>query len=161
LIDDEVKTIILIILCVSATVAVYPVIEGKTIIEPFSELGVLGPYGKMSDYPRELVIGQEFSLFLYVGNHEGHSEYYRVVAKVGDQTTNVSDSTPLDKPPLMSWETVLESGSNTTIPIKMSLGEVGLNKRLVFELWRYDVGSHVFIYYQHWTQLLLNVTAPS
>jgi uncharacterized membrane protein len=160
LIDDEVKAIVLIILCASAAVTVYPVVEWR-IVEPFSELGVLGPYGKLGDYPRELVVGQEFNLFLYVGNFEGQCEYYRVEAKLGDQSMNVSDKTPLDKPLFRSWETVLSNESNTTIPITMSLGEAGLNRRLVFELWRYDPSLHVFIYHQRWTQLWFNVTALS
>jgi uncharacterized membrane protein len=160
LIDDEVKAIVLIILLASGAIAVYPILEEGRIVEPFSELGVLGPYGKLGDYPRELVVGQEFSVFLYVGNHEGSSEYYRVFAKLGDQATNVSDTTPLDRPSFRSWETVLSNESNATIPITMSLGEAGLNRRLVFELWRYDPSSHVFVYHQRWTQLWLNVTAP-
>lgn len=160
MIDDEVKAVILLLLCVSATVSVYPVIRGKTIIEPFSELGVLGPSGKMSDYPRELTVGQEFKIFIYIGNHEGKSEYYRVEAKLVDQSVNVSDVKPLDRPSFKSWETILSDESNTTVPVIMSLGEAGLNKRLIFELWRYDTSSHRFVYYHKWTQLMLDVTAP-
>lgn len=160
MIDDEVKAVAIIILLLSAVVAVYPIFEEGRIVEPFSELGLLGPLGKLGDYPRQLVVGQEFNLFLYVGNHEGRSEYYRVEAKVGDQSMNVSDTEPLGVPVFRSWEAVLLNESNTTIPITLSLGEAGLNRRLVFELWRYDSGSHVFVYHQRWTQLWLNVTAP-
>ena len=159
MIDDEAKAVALVIICLMAAVSVYPILAESRVVEPFSELGVLGPYGKLGDYPRQLATGQEFNLFLYVGNHEGRSEYYRVVAKLGDQTTNVSDTTPLDRPPVRSWEAVLINESNTTIPITMSLGEAGLNKRLVFELWRYDLSSNVFVYHQRWTQLWLNVTS--
>jgi uncharacterized membrane protein len=155
-----VKAVVLIILLASGVIAVYPILEEGRIVEPFSELGVLGPLGKLGDYPRQLLAGQEFSLFLYVGNHEGRSEYYRVEAKVGDQTLNVSDTTPMDRPSVRSWETVLVNEGNATIPIKMSLGEAGVNRRLVFELWRYDSGSHGFVYHQRWAQLWLNVTAP-
>ena len=143
-----------------AVVAVYPVLKEWRMGEPFSELGVLGPNGKIGDYPRDLVVGQEFSLLLYVGNHEGQSEYYRVEVKSVDQTLNISDTMPLDFPSFRSWETVLGNESNTTIPITMSLGETGPNRRLVFELWRYNPSSHVFVYNQRWTQLWFNVTAP-
>ena len=159
MIDEEVKAVALVIIGLMAAVSVYPILAESRVVEPFSELGVLGPYGKLGDYPRQLAKGQEFSLFLYVGNHEGRSEYYRVVAKIGDQTTNVSDTTPLERLPVRSWEAVLINEANTTIPIKMSLSEAGLNRRLVFELWRYDLSSNVFVYHQRWTQLWLNVTS--
>jgi uncharacterized membrane protein len=160
LIDDEVKVVMLIMLFTSATIAIYPILVEYRAVEPFSELGVLGPYGKLGDYPRELVVGQEISLFLYVGNHEGRSEYYQVVAKLGDKITNVSDTSPLDRPSVKSWDTILENESNTTIPINISISEAGLNRRLIFELWKYDSSSHTFIYYQRWSQLWLNVTTP-
>lgn len=129
-------------------------------VEPFSELGILGPNGKLGDYPRELTTSQEFNLYLYVGNHEGSSQYYQIKAKIGDQTQNVSDTAPLNAPTTMIWETILENESNSTIPIKMSVDQPGLNKRLVFELWRYDTTTHDFLYHQRWTQLWLNVTQP-
>ena len=158
-IDDEVKAVVIVILIASAAVSVYPILEEGRVVEPFSELGVLGPNGKLGDYPRNLVVGQEFNLFLYVGNHEGVSEYYQVQVKLGDSAHNVSDTTPLDAPIATMYETVLGDGSNTTIPVKMSISQPGTNVRLVFELWRYDVNVHRFVYHQRWTQLWLNVTA--
>lgn len=159
MIDDEVKAIMIIILLASAVISVYPILEEGRIVEPFSELGVLGPYGKLGDYPRELAAGQKFNLFLYVGNHEGSSEYYQVIAKLGDQNQNISDTTPLEAPITKTWKTLLDNESNTTIPIELSINEAGLNKRLVFELWRYDADTHAFTYHQRWTQLWLNVTS--
>jgi uncharacterized membrane protein len=158
MIDDEVKAIIFVTLLASAAIAVFPILEGGRVVEPFSELGILGPNGKLGDYPREIAVGQEFSLFLYVGNQEGRCEYYRVLAKIGDQTTNVSEITPLNVPVSKIWETVLGSGLNVTIPFKMSIDQAGLNRRLVFELWRYDADTHNFVYHQRWTQLWMNVT---
>ena len=158
MIDDEVKAIIVIILLSSAVISVYPILQEGRIVEPFSELGVLGPYGRLGDYPRQLAVGQKFNLILYVGNHEGISEYYQVIVKLGDQTQNISDTTPLEAPIFMTWRTILDNESNTTIPIELSLNEAGLNRRLVFELWRYDTDTHAFIYHKRWTQLWLNVT---
>lgn len=159
MIDDEVKAAVIVILIASAAVSVYPILEEGRVVEPFSELGVLGPNGKLGDYPRDLVVDQEFNLFLYVGNHEGVSQYFQVQAKLGDLAHNVSDTTPLDAPVEVLYETVLSDGSNTTIPIEMSISQPGSNIRLVFELWRYDVSAHRFVYHQRWTQLWLNVTA--
>lgn len=158
MIDDEIKAVAIIILLTTAAIASYPLLEEGRIIEPFSELGVLGPNMKLGDYPKELVVSKEFNLYLYIGNHEGTSGYFRVVAKIGDQTQNVSDTTPLDQEAAASWETILENESNITIPIKMSISQPGQNKRLVFELWRYNTTAHTFTYHQRWIQLWLNVT---
>ena len=48
-------------------------------VEPFSELGILGPNQKIADYPTSVLTGQNFTLYLYVGNHEGHVMYYQVL----------------------------------------------------------------------------------
>jgi hypothetical protein len=65
----------------------------------------------------------------------------------------------LDAEVKASWETVLPSEGNSTIPIGFSVDSAGLNRRLVFELWKYDLSSHGFVYDQRWTQLWLNVTS--
>ena len=141
-------------------VAVYPVLSASRIVEPFSELGILGPNMKLGDYSREVRIGERMDLYLYVGNHEGTVQYYRVLVKLGDQSMNVSDTDPLDAPVLASYEMILLNESNSTTPITLSVNKPGLNQRLVFELHRLDTASQVFVYHQRWNQLWLNVTAP-
>jgi uncharacterized membrane protein len=161
LIDDEVKAIALILIGLMAAVAVYPILAESRVVEPFSELGVLGPNGKLGDYPRELAVGQPFSLFIYVGNHEGRSEYYRVLVKLGNQSSNTTDTVALDAPIIASWDVLLPNESNSTIPISLSIPKAGLNQRLVFELHRFKPEVKVFVYHQRWNQIWMNVTAPS
>lgn len=159
MIEEEVKAVALVIIGLMGAVAVYPVLEASRVVEPFSELGVLGPYMKIGDYPRELVVGEEFNLYLYVGNHEGTTQYYRVLVKLGDQSMNVSNTMPLDAPVVAQYDVVLSNEFNSTIPITLSVGKAGLNQRLVFELYKYDVDSGGFVYHQRWNQLWLNVTS--
>ena len=158
MIDEEVKAVALVIIGLMAAVSVYPILAESRVVEPFSELGVLGPYGKLGDYPRQLATGQEFNLFLYVGNHEGRAEYYRVLAKVGDQGSNVTNTTPLNVLPFASWDMVLLNNQNRTLPITLSLSNAGVNKKLVFELHMLDTDSGLFVYHQRWTQIWLNIT---
>lgn len=160
MIDDEVKAIALVLIGLMAAVAVYPILAESRVVEPFSELGVIGPNGKLGDYPRELTVGQPFSLFLYVGNHEGRSEYYRVLVKLGTQSSNVSDAVAFNAPVIASWDVLLPNESNSTIPINLNVPTAGLNQRLVFELHRLNPDVSVFVYHQRWTQLWMNVTAP-
>lgn len=158
--DDEFKVVALALIGLMAAVAVYPILAEHRVVEPFSELGILGPNMKIGDYPRELAVGQSFSLYLYVGNHEGGVEYFRVLSKLGDVNSNVSDTTPLDAPVLASWDFVLLNESNSTLPITLAVNRAGLNQRLVFELQMYDSGVNDFVYHQRWTQLWMNVTSP-
>ncbi len=84
MIDDEVKFVAIGLIIIMMCVAVYPVLSAHRIVEPFSELGVLGPDGKLGDYPRNVTAGDVVKLLLYVGNEEGSAQYYRVDVKVGD-----------------------------------------------------------------------------
>ena len=145
---------------VLAGFSVFQVTLADRVVEPFSELGVLGPNMKLGDYPREVGVGEDFGLYLYLGNHEGRSMYYRVLVKLGDQAVNVSDSEPMEAPAVAFYEAFLPDGGNETLPIVLSLAETGVNSRLVFELHGYDTEMDGFEYMGQWCQLWLNVTAP-
>ena len=163
IIDDEVKAIFLVVILVVGVFTVSQALAGGRIVDPFSELAVLGPNQKITDYPRTVVTGQFFHLYLYVGNQEGHVMFYRIMVKLdlGGQTGNVSDTQPLETTPLAFYEQVIQHGGNYTTPITLSLTEAGLNQRLVFELWAYNEDTNQFHYHSRYCQLWLNVTQPS
>ena len=148
------------ILLLIAGFTIFQAVFADRIVEPFSELGVLGPNMRLGDYPRELVTGEEFDLYLYLGNHEGRVMYYRVALKLGDQSMNVSDTEALNVPVFRFYDQVLQDQMNATLPLSLSLNEAGDNIRLVFELHRYDSEARDFIYHS-WIQLWFNVTAPN
>lgn len=158
MIDDELKIVALALIVVMGVVAVYPILNSMQTIEPFSELGVLGPNGNLGDYPKQVAVNQSFNLFIYVNNNEGRSQYYRVQAKLGDQASNPNNLTPLDVTPFASWEVILMNGQNSSLPVTMTLNEPGLNKKLVFELQAYNTETGNFVYNQRWVQLWMNVT---
>jgi uncharacterized membrane protein len=158
LMDDEIKIVSIGLIVVMMGIAVYPVLSAHRVVEPFSELGILGPNGKLGDYPSEVSVGEPVNLYLYVGNQEGLAQYYRVDVKIGDREQNVSDVVALEAPVVASYSLALPSGANTTMPIAVRLSEPGVNRRLVFELHRFDVEVGEFKY-QLWAQLWLNVTA--
>ena len=65
--------------------------------ESFSELWLLGQNHMVEDYPFNVQAGEDYSLFLGVGNHLGYSAYYLVCAKFRNQTQplpNASISEP-------------------------------------------------------------------
>ena len=160
-VDEKIQAAVIAGLLAYAVLTAAPIILGDRVVEPFSELGILGPNMKLGDYPREVEAGEPVSLYLYLGNHEGLPTYYRVQAKLGDRSLNVSDSEPYPGAVVSSYRQVLDDGSNSTRPIVISVRDAGVNRRLVFELQRYDPDARGFVYDGVWTQLWLNVTEPS
>jgi uncharacterized membrane protein len=158
--DEKIQTVIMIALLALGILTAAPVILGDRVVEPFSELGILGPNMKLGDYPREIPSGENIDLYLYLGNHEGTIIYYRVQVKLGDQSTNVSDTMPYQGEILSTYERVLDDENNCTIPISISLIETGINKRIVFELYEFKSEIREFEYEGNWVQLWVNVTEP-
>lgn len=149
-----------LVACILAfgALTVAPVLLGKRVVEPFSELGILGPNMKLGDYPKDGVTSEPFNLYLYLGNHEGNVQYYQVIVKQGDQSQNVTEDTPLDAPLITFYEYSLINKQNSTIPISLAPIRSGINQRIVFELYRYNTESQGFEYNGNWLQLWMNVT---
>jgi uncharacterized membrane protein len=158
LIDEEVMAVVLAVIIVVAIFAGSQLFFAGGVVEPFSELAILGPEMKIGDYPGEVVAEEAFTLYLHVGNHEGRVLYYAVMIKLGNQTTPVSSEEPMPVPVLSKYEVILLHGGNWTKPITLNVTQPGVNYRLVFELWVYDEAVRSFSYVGHWCQLWLNVT---
>ncbi|MDH2901930.1 MAG: DUF1616 domain-containing protein [archaeon] len=156
--DKETSIIALAIITILAVfVAVQPIIPSNS--EHFSELGILGPQQTIANYPSNITKGQAFSLYAYVGNHEGGVEYYQVLVKLVINTSYViSNTTSANAPIISSYSYVLDNGKNTTLPMNLSVNQTGTNLRLLFELWSFDTSSSSFSYTGLTDQLWLNVT---
>jgi uncharacterized membrane protein len=88
--------------------------------ESFSELWLLGPNHMAEDYPFNVKAGEDYSLFLGVGNHLGHSAYYLVYAKFRNQTQplpNASSSEPSSLSSLYTFEFFLADGDVWETPV--------------------------------------------
>jgi len=157
--DEEVLAVIAALVLVSSVFALVQVFNAGRVVEPFSELGLLGPGGKISDYPREVEAGVPFRLNVYVGNHEGKTVYYRVLAKLGDNSSVINGTVPLAAEPILDVRAVLSHNSSRVIPVNVTLYEPAVRLRLVFEMWVYNESAGGFSYYGRWNQLWLNVTA--
>jgi uncharacterized membrane protein len=156
--DRETATVALVAVTILAVyAAVQPIIPGNS--QPFSELGVLGPGQTIGGYPTSVVAGTPFSLYGYIGNHEGVSSYYQFLVEVGNQTTHVSNSTYAQAPVIFSYSHVLDNNQSTTFPLTLTLSSPGTNVRLIFELWSFNVTSSSYAYTGLWNQLFLNVTS--
>jgi uncharacterized membrane protein len=58
--------------------------------EPFTELYLLGPAGKASDYPTNLTVNQTGNVTVGVVNHENANADYTLVATLANKTINTT-----------------------------------------------------------------------
>ncbi|MEN3051233.1 MAG: DUF1616 domain-containing protein [Candidatus Methanosuratincola petrocarbonis] len=159
MIDEEIRAVVLAVIVLGAALAVSQAITAGRVAEPFSALGVLGPNMKIGDYPKEVLAGEPFRLYLYVENHEGKAMYYRVLEKVGDNSTVLNETVPADLPVLASYDVVLAHGENATIPVNVTLATPAQGAKLIFELWAIGTGGSPY-YTGRWNHLWINVTSP-
>jgi uncharacterized membrane protein len=157
-VDEEVTAVVLALLLVVGVFAVAQPYFANRVVDAFSELAVLGSNGKIGDYPKSLVVGERFSLFIYVGNHEGCSVYYRVYVKLGERSSLISANVSLAVAPMAEYDVILQDNQTWLQPVALQIDSPGANYRLVFELWRYHPEERVFVYEGKWVQLWLNVT---
>ena len=159
MIDDEIKISAIIIIIISAIIVIYPLVSSTRKVEPFSYLNILNAEG-LPVFPKSVVVGENLNFNIEIGNYEGKPEYYKIFVKIGDQTSNVSDIIPFNAPIIGSYEMIVENNHNSTKSMNLNLLAGGINRRIVFELYKYDINVDSFTYYG-WTQVWLNVTTTS
>jgi uncharacterized membrane protein len=155
---DVAVTVLVLVTLIAVLAAVQPILPSNS--ERFSDLGVLGPNMAIGGYPTNVAQGAVVHLYVYVGNHERAVAYYQVVVKLGNSTTQVSNSTAADAPEIWSYSLILADNKSSTFPVALSMGTAGTNLRLIFELWSYNISSSQFTYTGLWDQLWINVTGP-
>ena len=95
--------------------------------ERFSELWVLGPNHMAEDYPFNVRVGEEYSVFVGVGNHMGSSSYYVLYVKFRNQTQplpNATASEPSPLPPLYEFQAFVVDGETWEAPLTFEFLEV-------------------------------------
>ena len=158
--NDEIRGIVLLPILVLAALTAYQGFFPKMVTEAFSELAILDRNMMTSDYPRELYVNESFTLYLYVGNHEGRVEYYSILVKLGNSSDFINETTPMNAPMIAVYEKILMDNETWIHPVNLSIGKTGVNLRLVVEMWIYDDAADDFRYHGRWNQLWLNVTSP-
>ena len=83
--------------------------------EQFSELYLLGPNQMAANYPSNVAVGQNYSVYVGVGNQLGSSAYYVLYVKFGnetDQMPNATLGTPSSLQPLYEYRFSIQDGMN-------------------------------------------------
>jgi uncharacterized membrane protein len=146
--------------------------------EQFSELYLLGPNHMAENYPFNIVAGQNYSVYVGVGNQLGSSAYYVLYVKFGNETDQMPNATlgaPSILQPLyeyrfsiqdsVNWESLLTfsvsnaaiSGNNSQINT-LQLNGVAFN---VDKPAMWDSNSTTFTYQIVFELWLYNATSNS
>jgi uncharacterized membrane protein len=139
-----------------------PIVLPLSHTQKYSELGILGPTLTLGNYPTRVLQNHSFTLYGYLVNQEGVAKYYNVLVKLGNQSTQISNSTSADAPVIAQYYSALSNSQNPYVfPMNLSINQAGTNERLIFELWSYKVSKSGdnFTYTGDWDQIWLNVTA--
>jgi uncharacterized membrane protein len=158
--NEEVLAVITAILIIATIFAAVQIINSERVVEPFSALGLLNKNAKIGDYPREVIAGTPFQLNVYIENHEGKTMYYKILVKLGNKTSIINETKPLNAQPILELRTVLPHNKSILIPVNITIYQPMTNLRLIFEMWIFNETKQAFTYYHRWNQLWLNVTKP-
>lgn len=92
--------------------------------EQFSELYLLNSNGMAENYPYNIVVGQNYSVIVGVGNDLGSSTYYVLYVKLGNQTDQLPDSTSATSSPLAplyEYRFFVQDGGTWESPLTFSV----------------------------------------
>lgn len=102
--------------------------------EQFSEIFLLGPEKMAQDIPFNIVPGQNYSVYLGVGNYMGEATYYVCKVKLRNQTELSPNSDTQTASPLQTlyeYHYVIKNGENCTEPLTFSISAVSQDENMV------------------------------
>jgi uncharacterized membrane protein len=127
---DRIVSVLLLIAIVAAVVTTIYVIVVPKEGEKFTEFFILGEKGKAADYPSRLLVGDNASLFIGIGNHEYRNLTYTVetwlVNMSFDEKTNTSSLLAMDR--LDRYTVPLSHNQTSTLPYTFVPERTGYNR---------------------------------
>lgn len=103
--------------------------------EKFSELYILGPGHMAEDYPFNVAVGQNYSVYVGVGNYMASSTYYVLYVKFGNQTDllpNATTGTPSPLPHLYEYRFIVRESKSWESPLDFSISGVSFSENMSF-----------------------------
>jgi hypothetical protein len=92
---QQYKVLFFVVVAVVALLVASPALQ-RILVYPqtdfFTELWILGPGHMGEDYPFNITRGEDYSVFLGIGNHLGECGYYVVEVKFRNETLSAPDS---------------------------------------------------------------------
>ena len=103
--------------------------------EEFSEFWLLGSDHMAEGYPFNVGEGEEYSVFIGVGNHMGGSEYYMVSVKFRNSTQSLPDingSVASSLSVLYEYRFLIGDDEVWEVPVSFGVGKVGIEDQALF-----------------------------
>jgi len=85
---DKVLSVILVLAILGALGMMGYAVAKPKVGERFTEFGILGPEGKLENYPSELMVGEEGKVMVYIVNHEHETVAYQIEVRIGKVKNN-------------------------------------------------------------------------
>jgi uncharacterized membrane protein len=127
---DRVLSVVLILAILAAVLTTVYVIAVPKEGERFTEFFILGEKQKAADYPDRISVGENYPLYIGVGNHEYRNVTYRIetwgMVMEFDSVTNTSRITAMD--PLSSRSLTLAHNETINILSGLSVEKTGYNR---------------------------------
>lgn len=98
--------------------------------EQFSELYLLGPDQIAANYPSNIAVGQNYSVYVGVGNQLGSSAYYVLYVKLGNETDSLPNDTlgtPSSLPPLYEYRFSIQNNMNLESLMNFSVSNASIS----------------------------------
>ena len=139
---SEYKVFFIVVTAVVALFVASPVLS-RVLVYPrtefFSEMWLLGPNHKAEGYPYNISRGQNYTVFLGIGNQLGYCAYYVVEVKFRNETQStpssfgpVENRTPSSMPSLFNISAFVADEQNWELPLAFSFDyEVSLDRSQV------------------------------
>ena len=161
ILDEEVFAVLLAIVVIGSVLGAVLYLRSGFTGESFVALGLLNEKCKIGDYPSKVFENTNVTFCIYVYNHMNKPVYYRVVYKIGSNTTLPTNTTPSPNEVVMSWRGVLGNDENHTFTVNIpvyiprNLSEDRL--AMIFELWIYDTDRGEWRYTGIWNHHYVQV----
>lgn len=98
--------------------------------EQFSELYLLGPDHMTENYPSNIAVGAEYSVYVGVGNHLGASSFYALQVKLlngTDLLPNTTSQNPSSVLPIYEYRFSIPDGKNWETLLTFSAKDASIN----------------------------------
>lgn len=96
----------------------------------FSELYLLGPGNTVANYPFDIAVGSNYSVYVGLGNQLGSSAYYVLYVKLGNETDllpNAALGTPSSLQPLYEYRFSIQDGTNWESLLRFSVSSASIS----------------------------------
>lgn len=127
---DKILSIILLISIIAAIGTTIFVIAFPKEGEKFTEFYILGEKRMAADYPDRLTIGEEYPMYIGVGNHEYRNVSYTIevhqMTMETDESGNISYITRMNMTDRLS--VAVPHNETVTVPYNLSAADIGYNR---------------------------------